>query len=258
MSTLPLPPPLPSSQARIPFPFSTQGLLLIINVLTIAGKTYSPDSASHYVISTQTLTPGSATIILKGTRYSLAPGGTALISSSSIIPLAPSAGITTISRTIYVANTASGYVIETQTLLPGVGPVLIISGTRHSLAASATALILGSSTIPLTQSPRTIIIDGTTYTANGASEYVIGSQTLRPGAAAITVSGGEEISLAVEGTNVVIAGGGRSTTESIGGLGGAVMSGFGAGPVTTTSAARRPFGSHLDLALRRIEHRVDE
>ena len=73
-----------------------------------------------------------------------------------------------------------------------------------------------------------------TYTASSNSEYIIGGQTLRPGASAIEVSG-TPISLDPQGT-VLVLGGSTTIAETLG-LGGYVMSGFDGSPQSTTSAS---------------------
>ena len=206
-------------------------------IITIGGVPYTENSESNYVIGTQTLRPGGAAITADGTRYFLASAGTALASGISTIPLVLSTGVIALGGAPY-ANSASAYVVGSQTLVPG-GPAITISGTRYALAPAGIALISGSSTIPLQSAAGIVTIDGLSYTANSASAFVIGSQTLRPGATAITVSGGEVVSLGPSGTDVVV-GGGRSTTESVGGLGSVIMSGFGPGP---TATAPVPSGS---------------
>lgn len=68
------------------------------------------------------------------------------------------------------------------------------------------ALIIdGSSTIPLITAFPTLTIAGKTIAPKSASEYIINSQTLRPGYSAITVSG-IAISLAPSASALVIGG----------------------------------------------------
>ena len=164
--------------------------------LTIAGVTVTANSASNYIIGTQTLVPGAPSITVNGALYSLAPSATALVSGSSTIPLTSGSSdlpnAVTIGGSTYTANSASQYIIGSQTLIPG-GPGISVNGVSYSLAPSATALVSGSSTIPLTSGssdlPNAVTIGGSTYTANSASQYIIGSQTLVPGGHPITVSG---------------------------------------------------------------------
>lgn len=165
-------------------------------ILTIDGNIRTADSASNYVIGTQTLIPGAHAITINGVPYSLVLSETALVSGSSTIRLdhGPSNLLPaiTIDGGAYTANSASQYFIASQTLVPGGHPI-IINDVSYSLAPSATALISGSNTIPLTYEPDhplpTITVAGETYTANSASQYLIGSQTLIPGGQPIVING---------------------------------------------------------------------
>ena len=215
------------------------------SIITIAGIPYTINSASKFVVGSQTFHFSGGTITIDGTIYSLAPSAMALTTGSSVIPLASSARIVTIGGAVYTANTASAYLIGSQKLLPG-SSALTIPGVKYSLAPSATTLISGSSTILLRPSAEVITIDDLIYTAGRASDHITGSQTLRPGAPAIIVSGGEVISLAVGGTSVVVVSSGRTTTESMTGLGGAIVSEFGDGP-TIIAAVTAGLGNENNL-----------
>lgn len=193
--------------------------------LTIGDQTITANPASQYVIAGQTLVPGGPAITVSGTRLSLAPSASQLVVGSSTIPLIAPGALPTlaIAGQILTANPSSQYVIDGQTLAPG-GPAITISGTRISLGPSASALVVGSKTLPLsagagqvTASP-TLTIGSQTVTANAQGQYIIGGQTLTPGGV-ITVSG-TPISLAPGVSDVVLG----TSTE---GLGGAIIGGFG-------------------------------
>jgi hypothetical protein len=198
--------------------------------LTLAGTTATLNSASGYIIAGQTLRPGGTAITVSGTPISLASQATAVIVGSSTIPLAvaPNRGdqdgarspgtlppSLTLAGTTATLNSASEYIIAGQTLEPG-GPAITVSGTPITLAAQATAVVVGSSTSMLATTPHAedqeqqteelvsvLTLAGATATLNSASEYVFEGQTLTPGANAITVSG-TRISLAPHATAVVI------------------------------------------------------
>ncbi|KAF2636521.1 hypothetical protein P280DRAFT_409496, partial [Massarina eburnea CBS 473.64] len=101
-----------------------------------------------------------------------------------------------------------------QTLIPGGAPITI-SGTTFSLPASPTAVIVNGQTSTIAPNYGNIVtkttipyltLFHTTYTANAAGNYVIGSgATLRPGGEAITVSG-TVLSLKPGNTEVVVQG----------------------------------------------------
>ncbi len=220
--------------------------------LTIGDQTITANPASQYVIAGQTLVPGGPAITVSGTRLSLATSASQLVVGSSTIPLiAPGALPTlTIAGQIFTANPSSQYVIDGQTLAPG-GPAITISGTRISLGPSASALVVGSKTLPLsagagqvTASP-TLTIGSQTVTANAQGQYIIGGQTLTPGGV-ITVSG-TPISLAPGVSDVVLG----TSTE---GLGGAIIGGFGPTAEATPKATGSIEGFKGEAATARRSH----
>ena len=177
---------------------------------TAGAEIVTANSASQYVVGGQTLTPGGPAVTVLGTRISLAPSGTEVVVGSSTIGLVPSSTPRpsppplTLGSQIYTANSKSEYTIGGQTLIPG-GPALTVSGTRLSLAPSATQVVVGSNTIRLglvvTSPPLTL--GSQIYTADSKSEYTIAGQTLIPGGPALTVSG-TRLSLAPSATQVVV------------------------------------------------------
>lgn len=209
-------------------------------LITVGENTYTANSASYYIIGTQTLIAGAPAITVNGAPYSLAPLATALVSGSITIPLATASSDAlppiTIAGTTYTANSASQYMIGTQTLIANSGPITINS-TPYALSVgpSAEALYVGTSTsflpsaLPNTGSatPTISLLPNPTDPSHG---YIVDGQTLTPGSE-ITV-GGTKISLGAQGTDVVVGG----TTEVVG-LGGVIMSGFGAGPTASVGNA---------------------
>jgi len=207
--------------------------------VTIGGHPLTTNSAGDYIIASQTLTPGASAITIASTPLSLAPFATALVVGSSTIPLPhPPSGsenhpIVIGSTTLpYSLNpTSSLIIVGSQTLTPG-GAAITSSSTPLSLAPSGTALIIGSSTIPLPTSQVPLTIGSTIlpYSLNTASSLIIlGSQTLTPGGAAITVAGSVVSAVQGSGTQgleVVVGTGASGTTE---GLGSVIMGGFGTG-----------------------------
>ena len=212
-----------SSQSLVnPTPASALGLL------SLAGSTYTADPSSQFIISGQTLSPGS-TINVAGTPISLFPSGTAAVIGSSTQLLAPAPTVLnappllTLNGATYTANAAGAFVIASQTLTPG-GSVTI-SGTPifEAGGTSPAYAVVGSSTQSLahasaiaTNAP-VLTFHGHTYTADAQSNFIIEGQTLKPGsditvdgtrisepAAAVTGSGGS-------GGYVVIG----SSTESL-------------------------------------------
>ncbi|KAI4249378.1 MAG: hypothetical protein LQ352_005677 [Teloschistes flavicans] len=115
----------------------------------------------------------------------------------------PSPVISIDSSTI-TADSSSQFVIGTQTLAPG-GSAITHSGTVLSLPPSGSAIVIGPSTqaVQLVTPPPSITAGGQIVTENSASQFVIGGNTLKPGAAPI-IANGQTISLAAGGSAVVI------------------------------------------------------
>lgn len=209
--------------------------------ITVGSHSVTANVDGAYVVDGQNLRPGGTPIIVSGTIYSLSPSGTALQIGSSIVPLAPSALAITVGGHPVTANSDGAYVIDGQTLRAG-GSTTNVSGTVYSLFPSGTALQVGSSTIPLTTAKPAVTLGGQALTADAAGDYVIGSQTLKPGGVPITVSG-TAISLGKDGNTVVVGGKtevlASTTSQGIGGLiwsgvgGGGSADGGGAGPAET-------------------------
>ncbi|MCJ1364783.1 hypothetical protein MMC16_003900 [Acarospora aff. strigata] len=196
----------------------------VSSVIAIAGFTFTTKSTSQYLIGTQTLLAGAPAITVLGTPVSLALSASALVIGSSTHNLIPSqtASIITIAGVTITADSASRYLIGSQTLSPG--SPLTVSGMQISLAPSASVLVIGSSTHNLIPSKTASIITiaGVTITADSASRYLIGSQTLSPGSA-ITLSG-VPISLAPAASELVVG----SSTQKL--------------PTMTTTAANPDLG----------------
>lgn len=212
--------------------------------IIIGTSTATLNSDGDYMIGTHALQPTDSPYELQGTTYALDPSRSALIvngiSTYAVAPAAqhasdvPQAATLTINGVTATANSASNYVVETQTLRPG-GPAITVSGTRISLASDAAAVVIGSQTSVLSgakgtyaadPAPQhtdanteraTLTINGVTVTANPASNYVFETQTLKPGGPAITVSG-TRISLAPDAAAVVVGSqtSALSTTMGIG------------------------------------------
>lgn len=167
--------------------------------MTFAGSTYTANSASEFVIAGQTLTQGGS-INVAGTAISLPSGANAAVvggSTQALITPAPASApaVLTFGGSTYTANSASQFVVAGQTLTPG-GRITVF-GTPISEAPAGAAspyAVIGGSTQSLGSAPSIVnappilTFDGSTYTANAASQFVIAGQTLTPGGA-ITISG---------------------------------------------------------------------
>ena len=101
--------------------------------ITFDFKTYTADSASRYFINGQTLSAGS----------SITVSGTVIFAPTPALALPT----ITIGSQTYIANSAGQYIIAGKTLTRGGG--ITVSGTTISLDPSATALVIGDSTVAL-------------------------------------------------------------------------------------------------------------
>ena len=186
-------------------------------VLTFGGSTYTANAASQFVVAGQTLAPGAA-ITVSGTPITLASGGTVAVvgtstqSIKSALAITPAPAVLSFDGSSYTADASSDFIIDGQTLAEGAA--ITVSGTPISLPSGGAVAVIGSSTQPLgsaaivTAAP-VLTMDGSTYTADASSDFIIDGQTLTPGGV-ITVSG-IPISYDGSGNDVVIG----TSTESL-------------------------------------------
>lgn len=109
-------------------------------VLTIAGKTYTADSSSRFIIGSQTLTPGSPAITVAGTSYSLRstpqsiPPKQQQTSSPSTQTTPTPYAIFTLKNSTYTCTRNQNCTIASQTLTPNgtitVGDQTVVYGTN--------------------------------------------------------------------------------------------------------------------------------
>ena len=195
--------------------------------------------ASPIVIGSETLAPGSSPIVFSGTTYSLGPSAIIINGKSSALAEPSSPKIISINSQPITANSASQFIINSQTLAPG-SPAITISGSTYSLAPSASALIINGHTSPLTPAtpPKsatpgneeqvfTLASHLVTASPLSGSELVIdGSQTLSPGGSAVTISG-VPVSLPTLRSEIIVAG---TTKALVAPTGGGVNNGNYSGP----------------------------
>ena len=125
-----------------------------------------------------------------GTTVSLSPGASVAVIGGStqtlehIVP-SPLVGSLVFGGSTYTANSASQFVIGGQTLAPN--EQITVSGTPISLAPGASLAVIAGSTQALGSAQASPLglpvftLDGSTITANSASQLVIDGQTLTPG-----------------------------------------------------------------------------
>ena len=200
-------------------------------VFTVGGQTFTAEQTGFAIASTS-ISPGHA-VTISGTIVSLGPSG-ALVVGSSTMSL-PSETVFTVGGQIFTAE-PTGFAIASTSISPG--QAVTISGTIISLGLSGT-LVVGANTMSLpTQSVFTV--DGQPFTAEPTG-FILEGATVAPGGPGVTISG-VDISL---GTNSVLHIGsqtlatlGAAATSSSGasgnstgvGIGGAIVSAFGAPP----------------------------
>lgn len=160
--------------------------------IAVGSQQISQNAASQYVVAGQTITPGAPPITVSGTPISLNSAATQVVIGSNTLDLTPATAppLLSFDSQIFTANSASDYIIDGQTLVPG-APALTISNTPISLAPDGSKVVIGGSTETLRPGPTLppLIIGSQTFTANEAGAYIIGSQTLTPGASGIVVPG---------------------------------------------------------------------
>lgn len=121
--------------------------------LIIGDITIIPNPATQYIVNGQTLIPGGPAITLSSTSISLSQDVSALFIGTNTIPLTTtpldSPPTLTIGDLTIAPNSASEYILNGQTLIPG-GPAITLSNTCRSLADDASTIIIGTNTIPLT------------------------------------------------------------------------------------------------------------
>ena len=132
------------------------------------------------------------------------------LSDATTLNVPPPSALT-VGGTITVPNVTSTNFVAIETLVPG-GPALTVHSQVVSLAPFATALVLGTTTIPIAgiarlspqPSPVTVITSSTqVITADWVSGSLDGFQTVVPGTHSMTVSG-TLISLETGGNGIVV------------------------------------------------------
>ena len=192
---------------------------------------YNTNAASQIIICSQTLTPG-AQITVSGDVISLAPGGGGVIVVENNIPIGTEAvgmALTVGSNLIpYATDSAGDVVVGSQTLSSGA--MITLPAEVLSLEPGGRSMVVLSNGVPITTEPVGNMGDLTSavfagdftvgsnlfpYSTDGASDVIIGTQTLDPGAQA-TVWGGDVLSLAPGGSLVVYSSGVPVSTEGVG------------------------------------------
>lgn len=175
-------------------------------VLTFDGSIYTARPGSNdFVIEGQTLTQGGK-ITVSGVDISY-PTGSYIVVGSSTQRLEATRAVVAAEFTFdgltYTADAHGDFEADGQTLKPG--GVVVVDGTTISYAIDGADVVIGSKTqliaVPTGHEP-TITFEGSTYTADADSNFVIGGQTLMPGGV-VTIDG-IPITYDADGTDVVV------------------------------------------------------
>lgn len=226
-------------------------------ILTAGGQTFTPFRPGSVLVNGDTLSVDGPPATASGTVLSLASSGLVVDSQTFAFPtpapeLMPGANkIVTFAGGTFTQIGNGAVAFHGMTLEAG-GPAATISGTVMSLAPSN--LVVGSQTFALpTPAPEAlssaVVIDGTTLTAGGPAVTVSGNTlSLTTGSSGLYLAGhgsgtstfsvpvtaGETASMDTEG-HLVMDG-----SNDVGGLGPAIMRGFG--PTTGASSMASPTG----------------
>ena len=186
-------------------------------ILTINGKEYAVDLASHYIISSQKLIPHSPTATVNNIPYAMPSSPIAIISGDSIIALNPKntadPGVLSIlsatgfrsTNPIHIYNIdgipltgdPNALAVASTTLKPG-SPALTVSGHTLSLAIGGALVVDGATSTLAPATSDAITNDGTAGFTTGASgfrstnpsqTYSIDDTYLTGGPNALAVSG---------------------------------------------------------------------
>ena len=161
-------------------------------IVTINEQPATLNVVPGLAIDGQNVIAGAPAATIQGVPISLAPSANAIVVDGSTTPLSPGQTPVIIlgSQPVTVSPT-SQYVLGGQTLVPGASTITI-SGTPISVPTDGNAVVVGGSmvAIPDAASPvlPVISLGNQVITANGASQFLVGDQTLVPGAPAITVA----------------------------------------------------------------------
>jgi hypothetical protein len=190
----------------------------LVPVITIDSSIATQNSASEFLIGSQTLTPGGPAITLQETTYSLASSATALIINGHTARLS--------------ATPTTATIIAEKTLTPG--SAIEVQGTTYSLASSGNAVVIdgttkGLATTRVTSTVTPVSVLGTVSVGEGGV-FTVGGRTYT-----VHTSAASEY---VSTPTVVVVNGRTSTLSAIHtkgtGIGDAVASGL---QISTTTSS---------------------
>ena len=161
-------------------------------IVTVNSQPTTLGAVPGLAIDGQNVVAGAPAATIQGVAVSLAPLASAIVVDGGTTPLSSGqTPVITLGSQPVAASPTSQYVLGGRTLVPGAAAITI-SGTPISVPTDGNVVIVGGSTvaIPDTAGPvlPVITLGNQVITANSASQFLLGDQTLVPGAPAITVA----------------------------------------------------------------------
>ena len=161
-------------------------------ILTINSQPTTLGTVPGLAVDGQNVVAGAPTATIHGVPVSLAPLATAIVVDGRTTPLSPGqTPIIKLGSQPVTASPMSQYVLGGRTLVPGAAAITV-SGTPISVPTEGNVVIVGARTVAIPSTagpvPPVITLGNQVITANSASQFLLGDQTLIPGAPAITVA----------------------------------------------------------------------
>lgn len=171
-------------------------------VLSVGSSAIAANLEGNFVIGSQTLIAGGSPVTALGKSIYLQPSGSAAIINGNTVALDQAPPVLTFGSQTFEQEKAGGYIIGSQTLIAGGAPITV-AGTPVSLAPSAPALAYGLTTIIHKAQSGALVFGNQVLVPDRTGGYALGSQTLFPGRAPITI-GGTALSLAPSASELIV------------------------------------------------------
>ena len=170
-------------------------------VLTFASSVYTAGDSNDFIVAGKTLTKGGV-IFVDGTQLSMNPSGTNVVIGSSTqtlsLPIITAGSghrqVLTFHGSTYTADISSNFIIDD--LSSARGSVITADGSQLSYDQAGSQVIVGGTDTQILDSTAAsdaeqeivLTFDGSTYTADSSSKFIIDGHTLSEGGV-ITVDG---------------------------------------------------------------------
>ena len=161
-------------------------------IVTINSQPTTLSTIRGLAVDGQKVVAGAPTTTIHGVPVSLASLASAIVVDGSTTPLSPGqTPVITLGSQLLTASPASQYVLGGRTLVPGAAAITV-SGTPISVPMEGNMVVVGASTVAIPDKAGPVLpvitLGNRVVTANSASQFLLGDQTLVPGAPAITVA----------------------------------------------------------------------